>query len=743
MKRAGRWAKYEQAVTTATNSNPARFTSPAHGLDPYFSKNFGTGFAKGPVLNISGGTGAWAAVNGRWTATVTLDAPNTFTIPVDTTMFGPMTGKITWAAAPPLIHSAVRKVASGSPAVVTTSVGISSEPDAHRFRDGDPITFSTLNNQYYAKVSGYPANQFAVYSDPNLTQPVDGSAIAAARRNASRLETYFAEKCPTDVPASVTSLMFGDTGAAGVRCFTVRVEGEPCSSFATPAEHASFPCKADLSNPHKSSLQDMEVGDAVRDLSRNVYDETFVLVKKIKYSETNIEATFTRFYGNKIGADSHLSNQSANSHDVGWTPVMVPSNSHGAATGWMDATDRTTTFIPADPAFSGSHNDFGPGNAPGLVTYAGGSPDHINNKTMRDLLATPLTYTKKEYLPWAQAKASQLGDEFLQSYPGHRQSGAPPNAHRWKGDWHALNGDYGDAPTTGSGLIRGQSLKKVNGTKWVYQITNAASVFDRKRTPIYAWSGRYIFRDKSGPHSLIADTDAWTYCIADSAGECRPGSAKNDAFISQPIPPVDTQGWCLSNTINVFAPCLTGINPQAGWAMQKEIDPIDTTAHRTRRLTMGLSAPGMQWTFTTWLQTPGGKWGFFSAPYVNGLRNDYFAMKLPPWLTALEKVDRSTFVPVQRTLAALPGAKYVRARFGYAENGPVWSFFCTSRQETCVTGGDPFCFLSEWSQPLRCDSRCTLSIPAIPGRVLYFVVDRLDSTGRTVSTSPMEAVAIP
>ena len=657
--------------------------------------------------------------------------------------------------APPLIHSIVQTVANTTPALIVMGVGFSIDPVAHRLQDGDPIGFGNLSNQtqYYAKASGYPANTFAVYSDPQLTQPVSGSALSGAQSGAA----YFAETCPAGLPASVTSGMTLDSfGAVGVRCITLRIEGEPCSSFATAAEHAKFPCKSDPLNAGKSSLQDMQIGDAIRDIDRGAYDETMVLVKKIKNSEGDIEATFMRWYGNKIpGADDHVYNFLGNSHDIGWTPFMAPSNSHSSATGWMDATDPTNTFISADPTFSRAHGDFGYGNAPGLVTYAGGGTDHIVNKPIRELLNSPLTFTKREDPAWADAVATQLSYNSVQSYPGHRQLHAPKTEHVWKGDWGALNPSFGNGQTDGAGLLSGITLTNIRGgsydsgsaTTQVFKISNGSGAFDRKRTPTYAWAGKYMFRDKSGPGSLIADADLWNYCVADQPGECRPGSAKNDVFLVG-ASFSDTGGYCLTNTLNVTAPCFIGANPLGGWAMQMEIDPVDTTARRMRRLTQGLSAPGMQWTFTTWLQSPDGKWGFFSSPYVNGLRNEYFAMKLPPW-PKRDTIVRDRFVEVPRKVNQSPGAMYARARFGYAENGPPSSFYCTSRLEGCSTDlpsaspNDPYSFASEAGTHLRCDTGCTVKIQAVPGRVVYFAMEHLDAAGNVIFTDPMEAMAVP
>lgn len=72
---------YSVGLTSATNANPVVFTTtvPHH-------------FRSGMSITISGGTGAWVAVNGVFTVTVT--GASTFSIPVDSTAFGAVAGTI-------------------------------------------------------------------------------------------------------------------------------------------------------------------------------------------------------------------------------------------------------------------------------------------------------------------------------------------------------------------------------------------------------------------------------------------------------------------------------------------------------------------------------------------------------------------------------------------------------------------------------------------------------------------------
>lgn len=77
------------SISAATNANPAVFTSTGHG----FNVNFR------PKVTISGATGNWTPVNGTFTATI-VDA-NTFSIPVDSTGFGALTGTLVFSTTSP------------------------------------------------------------------------------------------------------------------------------------------------------------------------------------------------------------------------------------------------------------------------------------------------------------------------------------------------------------------------------------------------------------------------------------------------------------------------------------------------------------------------------------------------------------------------------------------------------------------------------------------------------------------
>ncbi len=87
-------------VSAASNASPVSFTATAHNIGDYAN----LGATVTPIVLISGGTGNWAAVNGTWTATIT--TANAFTIPVDSSGFGAVTGTLAVTTMSPRLNVA-------------------------------------------------------------------------------------------------------------------------------------------------------------------------------------------------------------------------------------------------------------------------------------------------------------------------------------------------------------------------------------------------------------------------------------------------------------------------------------------------------------------------------------------------------------------------------------------------------------------------------------------------------------
>jgi hypothetical protein len=121
-----------------------------------------------------------------------------------------------------------------------------------------------------------------------------------------------------------------------------------------------------------------------------------------------------------------------------------------------------------------------------------------------------------------------------------------------------------------------------------------------------------------------------------------------------------------------------------------QISQIDTTTpqnglgQEVRPLTWGFQPfhfyGGYFWSARS---LPDGSWMIVRTPAYQRAADVNFLAKMPPPYTP-DGVARDRFVPVSVSVKALRGAARAQVRFGYAENGPSQSFYCTSRQEGCV-----------------------------------------------------------
>lgn len=117
-----------------------------------------------------------------------------------------------------------------------------------------------------------------------------------------------------------------------------------------------------------------------------------------------------------------------------------------------------------------------------------------------------------------------------------------------------------------------------------------------------------------------------------------------------------------------------------------------------------------------------------------------FAVPVPP-LPAWDGIDRTTWVPV--TFKAPGGYPGATVQFGYAENGLAGSFYCSTRQEACEVAeptiqATPYYFASEAIAPLPCASGCSIQIPGISGRIVYYQIRYTDGMA-----SAVEAAIVP
>jgi hypothetical protein len=181
--------------------------------------------------------------------------------------------------------------------------------------------------------------------------------------------------------------------------------------------------------------------------------------------------------------------------------------------------------------------------------------------------------------------------------------------------------------------------------------------------------------------------------------------------------------------------------------MQFRIDVNAATA--TRKFGFVHGHVGLPYQFSNCRPTPDGQFMFCPGYWLDGTRTEWLAVRIGP-LPPADNVDRTTFVPVNVTCQGVPFAANIRARFGYGDNGGDL-LRCTAYGQDCSTElpsgspNDPFSFTNEAVTRQACanGATCTIRIPSLANRILYYVVDRLDSSGTVLQTSPMQAVAVP
>jgi hypothetical protein len=353
-----------------------------------------------------------------------------------------------------------------------------------------------------------------------------------------------------------------------------------------------------------------------------------------------------------------------------------------------------------------------------------------------------------------------LGDgNQVDSHPG-------PCFTTWCMDARPLDG--GSTLTLGSASA---PFTLVSGQLW--KVSGAQTVLNRKILTTFAYAGRWPLVDVSGPSSSIAATsqDAYKYCYANVAGECWAGSHIGDVFVNAPfvaypycyypgiaIQPDDTNSICIGD-----------LGAYTGNVVQFSVTAEDVVGASLRKLGPTFSHWNQFDVFWNTFPAPNGALYGSLARWLDGIRSDDLITTVPPFPPG-DNVSRSSFIPITVNIPAQAGAQTAVVEFGYAENGPSTAYYCTSRQEPCVAtagtgsgnagsngGGNggtgstvsinpanPFSFeRSETYSRLPCTGGCSIMIPALSQRVLYYRWRYLDLGGNEVAVGPASAVITP
>jgi hypothetical protein len=281
-------------------------------------------------------------------------------------------------------------------------------------------------------------------------------------------------------------------------------------------------------------------------------------------------------------------------------------------------------------------------------------------------------------------------------------------------------------------------------------VTFVNAKLHRKVYATAASAGMHPLVDVSGPDSRIdgSAADAYQYCYARVAGECYAGSTVGQVYANVPglVFP-----YCNGNNISgVTAPqkndiCITDMPAVGGGIVQMNTDYSDPAGQYSRVLAKTMVGPPKSFIGTYGLTPLPAGFVMYNGNYLDGLtRGDYLVQLLP--FPAPDSVNRNDFVRMPLDLTPPQGLNVTNAivTFGYQEFGGN----CTTRQDACVAaaadvGAVPFQFASENPPGAPCSSGCTVAVPAISQRILYYQVQYRDASNRTVAQTPLQAVATP
>jgi hypothetical protein len=551
--------------------------------------------------------------------------------------------------------------------------------------------------------------------------------------------------CPAGLPSA-----FVANGATGTNCIQFQSKmacnANPYKPSSGQTEAQAFPCPY---NPAYSMLTQLAPGDYIRNLAAmqaggTVPYETLQIVQV-----TSLGSNLWQFVASRVavaGKSCDPNFPNAEAWLNGWTGVTVAQCDSDFFT---DTTNLAGGYFPVA---TGSHYTSGVGsNGENPTTVTAGIQGIAHSSYYQQPFSaqtSALSISADVFFHGKEAPS------VMQSYPSNMQmSVTAPIDKNWFLDFHTLNPSYGggwEFPAATPTVFQTPATL-VAGTINVWKFGAPTGNVDFKTQPVVGYAGGYLLQDVSSPATgnIITDSTTWKYCVVYTAGECRLGSKAGEAYVSVPLVGggyAGSIGYCNSNTVQWVIPCVNTLAANAAQIIQSRDDVADPQALNWRRLGFGLMGPGRQYEFSTAVPDPTGKWAVFACNWCDGVRNELFMAKLPQLPTPNQTQPQNDFQPVQVTVGVSAEMDQARVRFGYAENGAPSSYYCTARQENCsTTTNSSMAFAYESEGPLwqSCSTGCKISVPALPGRILYYAVDRKSSTSGRVQLGEARVQANP
>ena len=538
-------------------------------------------------------------------------------------------------------------------------------------------------------------------------------------------DSTYDRACPSGL-----STYFTNRGATGNNCAQIRIQYEPCSSFSTLAERTAHPCPSDSSKSWMGRA--LAPGDVIWDSKgcNNVNcatdSETMMIVKREDPSTPSdpSDDTITVLRDQKTGYGCSntvprgrvcTGDDASFQHADQWT---LTGRMLSVEVTWDPITGEFLD-IPGD-AIRG-HSDFTarPGGNHSMVAVA---TDSVFNLLYFGQVDQPrVAYGTKAggiYMKHTPMFARQAEDVIgVQSYA------APPInctlGPIWcsiGSDWNHLNsgnGSSAEVPDQGIGTIR--TVTNVTGN--VFKATAISGATSKSREP-WLTIGPYVLQDMSSAATgdVITNGNTGKFCIPRLINECRTGSTVGEIYWVM-AGTSTTDSYCWGSSASKRVPCAWSTSGIHGNMRQMRF--ANDPAGMQQRVIGLLTCPQMQYVYAKNRTWPGGRRMLSTAFNLEG--NYTLPVLIDPGGWANDTANRATFIPVK----VEAGVNLV-VEFGYEENGPRESFFCTSRLEKCVAKAiainesNPFQYAGE-SGAYNAVS-AVVPIPALPGRMLYYRV---------------------
>jgi hypothetical protein len=589
----------------------------------------------------------------------------------------------------------------------------------------------------------------------------DCSGCSGGPQQTTSISATEAYTCPGNLLAPYTSF----SGTAN--CVQVKVTSPPCqqnpnTSFTFSdgnTESQEFPCTTPgfgAAHANWSKLQDMQPGDWLL-TNAGSQGENLLLLSATYNSATNIDLWLLRWAAHNYLAPLFPGKDdlSGSAHASPWLLYMGPTYATNAVA--LDASGPNNTWAKSNPLRFSSHGSSAPGAVSGGVgsysyqqAWFGGSYIGSVDTSVPSLLWSPLQPSASSWPTFAGSN-NGASNALTQSYNSGTyapNTALPP----FFVDYRHFNPSAGGGfESNGGAALGNMTLTLVAGTSQTYRVAVdccAAGPSDYKRLGLVGFAGRYLVRDVSSPATgNTSDLPSWSLCRAFQANECVQGSSAGNLYMS--LPKADLESTCASSQFTQAIPCLYQPAPWSGQSIQFRIDRTDFSGLTTRKFGYVHGHPGTTYAYSNCRPTADAQFMFCPGYWLDGVRTEWLAYRIPSEFPS-DGVNRTTFVPVNLTYHGVPFASNIRARFGYLENGGDM-LRCTAYAQDCSTeipvaaASDPYSFSNESVTRQNCANGavCSITIPSLPNRVLYYVVDRLDAGGNVVTSSAIQAVAVP